>query len=372
MEKIFIWGTGHIAKMILQQMDIFENYDVLGFVDNSKEKQGTIFYDRMIYSPEMIKGMNFDKIIVLTSYFQEINMQIQTLFNGKKVCVEDRDYFNKKRLWERYYDSKDPEILEIMEYIKTHKLSVFNYDFVDKYLNMDVNLFFDTTCEMYYTLHYGKKMYFSKEFDTYEKAATYYKSILLEQDEMSPHKYLSLEFDVCEGDVVLDVGVAEGNFSLEIVDKVKKIYMIETNDGWIEALRKTFQDYKDKIVIINKFATSFKEGKYITLDSIIEEPVNFIKMDIEGNEWYALQGAEQLIKKSKDLKCAICSYHREYDEILIKNILGRYGMKCSTTRGYMWYVERSIDCMNTQTRFCKAIVRGEKYESNSDVPSTIS
>lgn len=317
-----------------------------------------MFYGRVIYSPEMIKGIAFDKIIVLTCHFKEIKMQIQTLFTGKKVCVENRDYFDKKRILQHYHDSKDPEILEVMEYIKTHSLQVFNYEFVDKYLNMDVELCFDTTCEMYYALYNGKKMYFSKEYDTYEKVATYYKNILLEQDVESPHKYLSSEFNVQEGDVVLDVGVAEGNFSLDIVDKVKKIYMIETDAGWIEALQKTFQDYKDKIVIINKFATSFKEGKYTTLDSEIDEPVNYIKMDIEGNEWDALQGAERLIKQSKDLKCAICSYHREYDEILIKHILGKYGMKCSTTKGYMWFGEISNDPMNTRIKFCKAIVRG--------------
>lgn len=45
-----------------------------------------------------------------------------------------------------------------------------------------------------------------------EKAETYYRYILLEQDEKSPHRYLTSEFDVSEGDVVVDVGVAEGNF----------------------------------------------------------------------------------------------------------------------------------------------------------------
>ena len=45
-------------------------------------------------------------------------------------------------------------------------------------------------------------------------------------------------------------------------------------------------------MIIQKFVTSVDEGKYATLDSLIEEPVNFIKMDIEGNEWDALLGAE--------------------------------------------------------------------------------
>ena len=37
--------------------------------------------------------------------------------------------------------------------------------------------------------------------------------------------------------------------------------------------------------------------------------ISFLKMDIEGSEVLALQGAEQLIRSSRP-KCAICVYHR--------------------------------------------------------------
>ena len=59
----------------------------------------------------------------------------------------------------------------------------------------------------------------------------------------------------------------------------------------------------------------------VTLDSIVkDEPVAFIKMDIEGSEMQALRGAANIIRRDKPL-CAICIYHKPGDMLEISSYL---------------------------------------------------
>ena len=52
------------------------------------------------------------------------------------------------------------------------------------------------------------------------------------------------------------------------------------------------------------------------LDEITEEPVTFLKMDIEGSELAALRGARKLIRKHRP-RLAVCIYHRRRDILTI-------------------------------------------------------
>lgn len=359
MEKILIWGTGVIAEQVLEQCDVFGLYDVKGFIDNSADKIGKTFYEREIYAPNILKNMVLDRIVILTIRYEEIKEQIRREFPEITATVEEMNFFYKQDVIMRYRNSRDPEITSILAYLKQNDLQVFNYEFAQKYNALNFDIQFDKNCSMYFVCHGGKRLYFAKSLKDKEEVADYYRGVLMEQDPESPHRYTDENFCVEDGDVVVDIGVAEGNFSLQVIDRVSRLYIIESDDGWIEALEETFKNYKDKVVIFKKFVTSLDSGKYATLDALIEEPVNFIKMDIEGNEWDALLGAEKLISQSNNLKCAICAYHGDFDEILIKNAFEKYEMETSVTPGYMWYPDTNRQTY-VSTRLCRGIVRGMK------------
>jgi FkbM family methyltransferase len=65
-----------------------------------------------------------------------------------------------------------------------------------------------------------------------------------------------------------------------------------------------------------------------TIDKLVEElalpSVDFIKMDIEGSERYALKGAERTLKKFHP-RMAICTYHLPDDPDLIPALVESFG-----------------------------------------------
>jgi len=177
------------------------------------------------------------------------------------------------------------------------------------------------------------------------------------QDYASPHRYFSSghyfvgvlgvtygngdepDFGVNDGDVVIDAGVAEGKFAVSVIDKVKKIYLIEGNREWCSALEKTFAPYKDKVEIINKFLTDKNDCDSITLDDLIEtrgiEKVDLIKMDISGYEMKALRGSFKAMNSGLIDKMAVCVYHRAEDEINVSDLLDDCGYETYLPKGYM-------------------------------------
>jgi FkbM family methyltransferase len=58
----------------------------------------------------------------------------------------------------------------------------------------------------------------------------------------------------------------------------------------------------------------------VAIDDVINEPVSFIKIDIEGAEQNALVGAQKVITKYKPV-IAVCVYHKQADMIEIPEFL---------------------------------------------------
>ncbi len=360
-ERVLIWGTGTVAQQTFRECKTINQYDIVGFVDNDRSKWGTRLFGVEVNSLEYLvtNANKADKIVVLSDSYEEIRQQIMQSFPDLEECIDNKYYFYKKSIIARYENAKDPEISKIIEYLYSHTLDVFNYEFVDKYIDFNPDIIRDDSNGLLFTMHNGKKMYFSRKYSNVSDAKRYFKSICVEQDIDSPHRYLAKDFSVKQGDVVIDVGVAEGNFSLDIIDDAKKVYLIEADPLWTEALRYTFGPYRDKVEIIEKYASSYNEGDYATIDSMITDKINFIKMDVEGYEWDALNGAIDTIKKSDNIKIAACCYHSDFDQVLIESFFDQNCIRHTTTKGYMWF---PLTCRQStvSTRLTKGIVRGRK------------
>ena len=293
----------------------------------------------MVYSPDILLTDRDAYVLIINRFYEEIRREIANKYSWYLDKILDKNFIKRLLLISRYRKAEEEEIREFVLYLRTHSLKAISNEFLDKYEKRKYPICFDHEKEMYYVYENGKRMFFSRKIRDYESANTYYKYICAEQDLKSPHRYLVDRFEIKEGDDVVDAGVAEGNFSLNIIDKVKKIYLFEPDADWLEALRYTFEPYKDKVVIVPKALSDFENEEYTKLDDVIpvNEQVDFIKMDIEGEEYHAILGGTRVIDQSPELKCAICTYHQELAYDILKNWFNQRGFYTEPSRGYMWF-----------------------------------
>ena len=125
---------------------------------------------------------------------------------------------------------------------------MFPYDFIHKYDSQEVEVHRDEESDYRYVI-YNKKIILPPWLDFRKYKVLSFLSCL-EQDNESPHSYASSSFIYNEDDIAVDASAAEGNFSLSIVDKVKKLYIFECSEGWIGPLQKTFEPWREKVEII--------------------------------------------------------------------------------------------------------------------------
>jgi len=215
---------------------------------------------------------------------------------------------------------------------------VFPNDFSLKYKKFSFKIYYADDLKMHYVYHQNKKLFFPKSM-TPKHIRKYYLSICVEQDAHSPHCYLDNNFHVNDGDVCLDIGAAEGNFSLGIVDKASKIYLFEAEKRWLEPLEATFDPWRNKVEIINKYVSNKDTNEYVRLDTFLksERAADFIKIDTEGAEEEVLQGALDLFT-GKKIKIAVTTYHNCDDEKRLTEFLKRHNLNIQNTNGYMIFL----------------------------------
>ncbi len=241
--------------------------------------------------------------------------------------------------------------------LSEHWTFLFPYSFVFKYDHKSVRVNRDNDNGLFYVMHNGRRLYYSRSFLTETAVQHAYNGISIEQDDKSPHRYTNEKFFVGENETVLDIGAAEGNFALDVVERAGMVYIIEPDKDWIEALKATFRPWKDKVHIINKFASDTDSENCISLAGLLgNNPVNFIKMDVGGAEERIIISAERILRDNSAVRLAICTYHRKKDAETTVRTLAALGFTWSFTNGYMLYVHNNL----TPPYFRKTLIRAQK------------
>lgn len=145
-----------------------------------------------------------------------------------------------------------------------------------------------------------------------------------------------------DNEVMAELGSYNGDTLLDFINRCsdfKRAYCFEPDNVCIKMLYDRTGQYADRIVIIPKAAWD-KKGKVgflsdggnmsskvteqgdiiqietTTVDDEVKENITYIKMDVEGSEMKALQGAKNQIIRNKP-RLAISVYHKNEDIVKI-------------------------------------------------------
>ena len=284
--------------------------------------------------------------VIKRAYRSVIPQSIQTRLD---MWRQDRFLKDMRINILKHFNEKDGSVVnyqieEVLSFLRKNPLHMFPYDFIYKYDAAKINVLKDSSTELNYVFLGNKKLFYPEGWSS-ENIQYSHSFSCLEQDKQSPHSYQDESINYGPNDVVVDAGSAEGNFSLEIVEKVKKVYLFECSDGWHTPLKKTFEPWGDKVEIIPLKLSSTEDLSSTTLDRFFEnkEPPTILKIDVDGDEKSLLEGAKNLLKDLDYLRIALCVYHKKNDEAEFTNLLQNLKFSVKTSHGYMiFYLDEPL------------------------------
>jgi len=292
--KKYILGINKFTKSVLKNIKVDGVIDDFTRVQSSRKKdilkiedipKKSIILWTSFGSPLEVKNRLDDMGFLNFSYLAFFKYSKLKLAIPPFIIDFKNDFINNKSKYERIYNLlEDKKSKEIFEKIINFKIS-FDYNFMKGFTNNFDNQYFD------------------------KKIVPNIKNI-----------------------VFLDGGGYVGDTTPNIIKNYpdfKKIYLIEPNELHINIAKRDFGNIKNieftncglgskksenktQQIEQNNCNHNFQAINIDTIDNILKEKVDFIKLDIEGAEQDAIDGAKNSIKKYKPI-LAICIYHKAED-----------------------------------------------------------
>jgi hypothetical protein len=247
----------------------------------------------------------------------------------------------RRNIMHRYAKTSDPEVIQVLNYLVRNPLislpmgMIPPYEWVKDYRIEDVEVIRDEARDLPYVTFRGYKVYFPRE-ESDEEIRQAVRTSFMEQDKRSPHSYVTVNFDIEQGDVGVFIGASDGLFCLSLLDRLSRAYLFEPASHWIEPLKATFEPWADKVEIVSLAAGANSTKGQISLDEYFRDKAlpNYIQVDVDGADWEVLQGAKSILKKAKKIRLSLCTYHKRLDFQKFSNYLKKLGYTIGHSPGF--------------------------------------
>ena len=275
---------------------------------------------------------------------QHIQILEEQLSNIDDVITNRYHYLNILDYYARH-EADAVQYQKELDYLK--QVGRFcNFPYAPLQEDIVVETGFDQNVGMAYVIHKNKRLYFRKAYNENEAEEIYRNYLFVEKllgkDDITgaPHLYQSPRVQVADGDVVFDIGAAEGLFALDHIDKASHIVIVESDPEWIKPLKQTFAPHSDKVTIIQKFVSATDSETTISLEGLLsctDYSSAFVKMDIEGYELQSITSAVPFLEKAKEIKLAVATYHKQHDADELKFIFDSLNYYSEFSDGYILF-----------------------------------
>lgn len=294
--KKYILGINKLTKSVLKHLEVDGIIDDFSRVQRSRKKEilqiDDVPKDAIILwtstgSPLEVKRSLDEKGFKNISYLAFYKYSAFDLVEPPFITDFKDDYKNNKHRYDCVYNLlSDEKSKDVFEKVINFKMT-FDYNFMDGFTNN----------------HEGQ--YFDKELIPDIKEISF-----------------------------VDGGGYVGDTASEVIKNYpdfKKIYLIEPIAENIRIAKRELGHYENiefltcgvsktkETLFFNEeksFSTIYGKGtksvEVDTIDNLVKEKVDYIKLDIEGAEQDAIDGAKETIKRYKPI-LAICVYHKAED-----------------------------------------------------------
>jgi len=316
MKEMVIYGTGLFAQRFFSLLETHGLTNLIhGFIDSNPNKWGSEFCGKKIRSPEILKTLKKNTIIMIavapSTGSDDIYGKLIKEYKVNKNRIYSGLFFFDKS-WHLYPGAFEKEQIErphdcnYWQRVFTKKMTKYsrkafykNYSKADSYTKNVLDIF--------------SKMYLGKNgYDAFASFAQYQKVRKFSEKHYFNENYFS---EIClknESITILDIGAYDGdswgNFAYLFGNNLRNIYAFEPNKFLFNKAKRRAGKcmYRNLIECFN-LALNNENNKLDDMPIKIKGKL-FMKLDVEGAEMEVLRGAAETIKKYKP-NLAVCVYH---------------------------------------------------------------